>query len=435
MLKKGTKILNGKVKYPIVKEAFSKFGITLVTDDQTALIVWFDGTIPSDFFLTLLPHQRLNKIPGMDFICFKSNTFSALNSMRAMYPKIYTFFPLTFLIPFQYSEFQHMHIRESNRLKMPATWIVKPRNGCCGNGIKLIQNSFELSESKESCIVQNYIRPFLVDGFKFDFRFYLCISTMEPFTAFIYNEGIARFCTKKYSPPTRQTLSDKYAHLTNTAVNVTNENASDYEFTQFASSVIAKIKAMDPRGEMLWDKIKSAAMLTLIGIYTPTMTSIINNSIERKTYQKLKQGKNQQPKYDIPPVSATKKYFHILGIDVLLRDNLEPIVLELNDRPSMHVTFDLEEQLKPRLIYDTLSIITTDGSPPDQSRIPKSWEQILPVQGTDPVSEQAKDILEKAMKSLDPQISIMKNKSRNSAVKGKLGKQLSKLPPLHPSCQ
>ena len=95
-----------------------------------------------------------------------------------------------------------MHIRESNKKKEPATWIVKPRNGCCGNGIKLIQNSFELSESKESCIVQNYIRPFLVDGYKFDFRFYICISTIEPFTAFIYNEGIARFCTKKYASPT-----------------------------------------------------------------------------------------------------------------------------------------------------------------------------------------------------------------------------------------
>ena len=435
MIVRGTKIGNGHIKYPVVKNAFSKYGIDVDDNSKNAQIVWYDGTIPFDFFYTILPYQRLNKIPNMDFICFKSNTFSALNSMRFSYPQLFNFFPLTFLLPYEYSEFQRAHMTQSKKLREPATWIVKPRNGCCGNGIKLIQNSYELSQKKESCIVQSYIRPYLVDGYKFDFRFYLCISTMEPFTAFIYKEGIARFCTKKYAPPTRKTLDDKYAHLTNTAVNVTNESAADYEFTQLASSVLTKICHSDPRGVKLWPKIKQAAALTLIAIYQTTITSIINSTLEKNTYLKLKLP--NETTYEYPTISnPIKQYFHILGIDIMLRDRLEPIVLELNDRPSMHVTFPMEDTLKTQLIYDALSIITTDGSPPDISKVSQSWEQILPISESDPIFSQAQEVLEREKRNLAPQLSLIKKKGKLPPKRKNIySKSASKLPPLKPSCQ
>ena len=54
---------------------------------------------------------------------------------------------ITFILPAQYSDFQREHIRESNKCKGPVTWIVKPRAGCCGNGIRLIQNTRKLKRN------------------------------------------------------------------------------------------------------------------------------------------------------------------------------------------------------------------------------------------------------------------------------------------------
>lgn len=426
----GTKIDTSRSKYSVVKEAFSHFGIDQVPGDPEAPIVWFDGTIPQDFFYTLSSKQRINKIPGMDMICFKSNTFTSLNAMRQQYPKIFTFYPLTFILPAQYSDFQREHIRESNKCKGPVTWIVKPRAGCCGNGIRLIQNTFELGDNKVPCIIQNYISPYLVNGYKFDFRLYLCISTLRPFTAFIYNEGLARFCTKKYSPPTRQTLEDKFAHLTNTSVNVTNSSAPDIDFTRLASDVMAEISASDPRGKHLWEKIKQAATLTMCAIYPAMVTSILNADVEKKTH--FKKNKYSTPPKELPDaLPLLNRYFHIVGIDIMLNDQMDPIVLELNDRPSMHVTFDIEAKLKPQLIEDALTLITEDGSQPDLSKVSKNWEILLPVKPDDPFGASVHEILSKSRKDMHARLSMFHSARSSSAPRMKV----AILPPLKPSCQ
>jgi hypothetical protein len=95
------------------------------------------------------------------------------------------------------------------------TWIMKPESGCCGIGIRLIQQPLDVMNDSSPAVVQLYVTPWLVDGFKFDFRFYLLISDLHPLTLYLYQEGIARFCTKKYRYPTRQNLSEKFCHLTN----------------------------------------------------------------------------------------------------------------------------------------------------------------------------------------------------------------------------
>ena len=69
----------------------------------------------------------------------------------------------------------------------------------------------------------------------------------------------------------------------------------------------------------------------------------------------------------------------------MLNDFLNPVVLELNDRPSMMVMFSIEKDLKTNLIKDTLKTITTDGSELQHGE-PTLWEQILPANPADPFS-------------------------------------------------
>uniref|UniRef100_A0AAY4DCT8 Uncharacterized protein n=1 Tax=Denticeps clupeoides TaxID=299321 RepID=A0AAY4DCT8_9TELE len=66
-------------------------------------------------------------------------------------------------------------------------------------------------------------QPFIIDGFKFDLRLYVLVTSCDPFRIFMYNEGLARFCTSQYNEPTNSN-EDVCMHLTNYAINKNSEN-------------------------------------------------------------------------------------------------------------------------------------------------------------------------------------------------------------------
>ena len=74
-------------------------------------------------------------------------------------------------------------------------------------------------------IVQRYLdKPLLLDGFKFDLRVYVVVVGINPVQAFLYDEGLARFCTAKYEAPTKSNYKKAFMHLTNYSINKTNED-------------------------------------------------------------------------------------------------------------------------------------------------------------------------------------------------------------------
>lgn len=49
-------------------------------------------------------------------------------------------------------------------------------------------------------------QPFLIDGFKFDMRIYVLITSCDPLRIFMYEEGLARFATMPYTEPSNSNL-------------------------------------------------------------------------------------------------------------------------------------------------------------------------------------------------------------------------------------
>jgi hypothetical protein len=288
--------------------------------------------------------------------------------MKMMFPKFFGFYPTTFHLPFQFAEFQREHLRLSGK-GTPITWIVKPRNGCCGNGIRLIQNSFDVANENQQAIVQRYISPFLLDGFKFDFRFYILVASLHPFSFYVYKEGLSRFCTHPYRAPLRETLTDRFCHLTNTAVNVGNSSSTN-PILELASTVIDRIVGLDQRGVNLWVRIKRVILLSILS----QTQNIVRNMGQLAPEIRI----SKQSPAPGPDLDDFHRFFHILGIDIMLNDRCEPMVLELNDRPSMSVTYDIEQPLKSQLIRDALNLITVDGTPPPDSVSPGAWEKMFP---------------------------------------------------------
>ena len=145
----------------------------------------------------------------------KAGTARNLNRMLMAVGKDYKFFPRTFLLPADYTELKK-EFGDKNRGNK--TFIVKPSQGCQGTGIMLTR-SLDQIDPNEPNIVQRYMhRPHLLDGYKYDLRLYVLLSSLQPMRVFIFREGLVRVCTQKYAP-VEKNINDARMHLTNYAIN------------------------------------------------------------------------------------------------------------------------------------------------------------------------------------------------------------------------
>ena len=56
-------------------------------------------------------------------------------------------------------------------------------------------------------VCQQYVsKPFLIDGFKFDLRVYVLVTSCDPLRIFVYDDGLGRFATVKYVDPSNSNL-------------------------------------------------------------------------------------------------------------------------------------------------------------------------------------------------------------------------------------
>jgi tubulin polyglutamylase TTLL6/13 len=211
----------GYTKYDVIKDvAKNEFKFKTTRDDEADWdLLWVDIGIISDRLAKLAPHQKINHFPGMYSLARKNNLARNLSRMRKIFPKEYRFFPPTWQLPSEWSEFR----AQFNR-KKAKTFIVKPEASCQGIGIFLTRN-YEDIPFGEHLVAQRYLhKPYLIDGLKFDLRIYVLLYGCNPLRIFMFKEGLARFSTEKYISPLNSNLNNLFMHLTNYAINKNSEN-------------------------------------------------------------------------------------------------------------------------------------------------------------------------------------------------------------------
>jgi tubulin polyglutamylase TTLL4 len=69
----------------------------------------------------------------------------------------------------------------------------------CGRGIKVIGKKTRINR-KEGYLASKYVcKPHLINGFKYDLRVYVLVSSYDPLRVYVYNDGLVRFATEKYT--------------------------------------------------------------------------------------------------------------------------------------------------------------------------------------------------------------------------------------------
>jgi predicted ATP-grasp superfamily ATP-dependent carboligase len=78
-------------------------------------------------------------------------------------------------------------------------WIVKPASSSQGKGIFITQDIDEIPPGQQMVASEYINNPLLIDGYKFDLRVYVALTSINPLRIYIYEDGLARFATQKYS--------------------------------------------------------------------------------------------------------------------------------------------------------------------------------------------------------------------------------------------
>jgi hypothetical protein len=124
----------------------------------------------------------------------------------------------------------------------------------------------------------------------------------------------------------------------------------------------------------------------MLAIWSPIISRLQHVNAERTLFLR------KMP--DAKPLDLFSRYFHLLGIDIMLSEGGRPMVLELNDKPSMAVTHECEVALKRDLVSHALDYISVDGAPcaGDERG---NWERLLPSPPNDPNAEAIAQIIAK----------------------------------------
>ncbi|KAL1458260.1 hypothetical protein WDU94_008422 [Cyamophila willieti] len=282
--------------------------------------------------------QRANHFPGMANLESKAFLAHHLNRMRNHFPDDYNFFPRSWSMPWQAEEF-YKHIRTNPN----AVFIYKPTRGAEGKGIRLFTSE---DEARRICysesVVQVYVpNLLLMDGYKFDLRVYVLITTIDPLRIFVYNNGLVRLATCPYIPPNFNNLHNQFMHLTNYSINKNSENYKDSpehgskrDFAVLNSWLLRE--GID--STKLWSDIDDVIIKTVTSVFP----------ILKDKYEDL------FPAHCNHNLSAC---FEMLGIDILIDNKMKPYLLEVNRSPSFNISGVIDERVKTPLLRDTFRLV------------------------------------------------------------------------------
>uniref|UniRef100_A0A8C2Q0P1 Tubulin--tyrosine ligase-like protein 5 n=1 Tax=Cyprinus carpio TaxID=7962 RepID=A0A8C2Q0P1_CYPCA len=298
-------------------------------------LMWTGSHLKPYLLRSLQDFQKVNHFPRSFELTRKDRLYKNIQRMQQTHGfQNFHIVPQTFVLPAEYQEFS------SSFSKDKGAWIIKPVASSRGRGIYLVSSPSQIP-LEENILVSRYIsNPLLIDGFKFDVRLYVLVTSYDPLLIYLYEEGLARFATVKYDHATAN-IKNQFMHLTNYSVN---KKSSDY------------VSCDDPEVEDYGNKWSMSAMLRYLR-QEGKDTTLLMGQIEDLIVKALLSA-------EIHIATACKMFvphrcncFELYGFDVLIDSNLKPWLLEVNLSPSLACDAPLDLKIKASMISDMFSLV------------------------------------------------------------------------------
>ncbi|EKX38745.1 hypothetical protein GUITHDRAFT_115074 [Guillardia theta CCMP2712] len=258
--------------------------------------VWWGRPLKQEEYKKLNMFQRVCHFPGTFFLGRKDSLAKSIVAFRRSHGQAsFTYLPKTYLHP----EDRERLLTDSKEKASRVTYIVKPRASARGQGIKL-----------------EYIdKPLLIDGRKFDMRLYVLVTSFDPLRLYLYQDGLARFCTETYDEDVKGSSGDLFRHLTNYS---------------------ALKEHLEERGvdtKSVFEQVEDLIVKTLL-------------AVEGRINSKLQQ-----------LVPYRNNCYELFGFDVMLDASLHPWLIEVNTSPSLAADSQLDKRIKNGMVVDMFNML------------------------------------------------------------------------------
>ncbi|CAG9322482.1 unnamed protein product [Blepharisma stoltei] len=282
----------------------------------------------------LLVWQKVNHFPETKNFSRKDllkKNIERIMKASAKCNQLWKIIPQTYCLPQEYVQFVDNYTELENSDSSRNVWIMKPIGKSRGRGISVINDLNQVTYG-EPMVIQRYImNPLLLDGYKFDLRLYILITSFSPLEVFLYKEGFARVSTVPFSLNPDK-LSNKFIHLTNSSIQKYNQNSQNETVDAIFGGTKLALKTLKERlgrsgvdWEKIWAQIKEIVLKSLIAVQS-----------------------------EIPSLECC---FDLVGYDVMIDSNCQCWLIEINSSPSLARENYLDDLVKQQLIDDTLDLV------------------------------------------------------------------------------
>lgn len=344
----------GEAKYDVVLECARDHGWTLIPRKEALKdecnLYWVDIAVVPDRLAKLKPWQCCNHFPGTGQIANKARMAKQLDKMARKFPKDYSFYPKTWVLP---SELESFRTQFDGKGETKQWFIVKPDGGCQGKGIFLTQNFNQVAQADIGVsVAQTYIRkPLLIDGLKFDLRLYVLLGSVKPLELYVFKDGLVRLCTEPYTKPSRENQDDVCMHLTNYSLNKHSDafqesDQADGGDEASKRSVLWFMQWLEEeydvkKANLLWSRMLAVCLKTVLSVLPTLQTE----------YDQLLGTTTSTESWQLP-----SRCFEILGVDLMIDSYLKPWLVEVNHLPSFGTDSPFDRNLKHKLLHQAMTV-------------------------------------------------------------------------------
>ncbi|CAL1532403.1 unnamed protein product [Lymnaea stagnalis] len=295
---------------------------------------------PGPYYIRGMAHfQTINHFPQTKELTRKDKLFKNVIKMQKLHGKEhFDFVPQSFVLPNEYRAFRS-YFKQDN-----GPFILKPVGLSRGRGVSLItkpRQALKKTETGKRNVVCKYIpNPLILNGYKFDLRIYVAVTSFDPLLIYVYKEGLTRFATVKYDMDSG-TYENLCMHLTNYSINMTN---SDY------------IKNVDPAIENVGNKWSLGALLRHLRSIgkDPTAIMVEIEDVIIKTILSVEWRVGLACKRY---VRQDSNCFELFGFDILLDENYKAWLIEVNLSPSLGCDTPIDVKIKSNMLCDLLNLV------------------------------------------------------------------------------